>query len=203
MITVHGRADSSNVQKVLWALDEVGAAWRRIDRGRQFGGLDDPEFRALSPVGRIPVVEDGELALFESNAILRHYGRTWGGPLWPTEPAVLGRAEAVMDWCLSTFWPAVRRPFQLLRDGTDDSAYVAEAITAASAQLDPLAVFVADGAVAGRDFTLADIPPAVVLHRLLWCDATLALPGPVQAWWRACAARPACQTHVTLVARAA
>src|SRR3546814_3390490 len=75
MIVVHGRANSSNVQKVLWLFDEIGLAFERIDRGGRFGGLDDPAYRALNPNGLVPTVIDGGLVLWESHAILRHYAR--------------------------------------------------------------------------------------------------------------------------------
>src|SRR3546814_1023050 len=77
MIVVHGRANSSNVQKVLWLFDEVGLAFERIDRGGRFGGLDDPAYRALNPNGLVPTVIDGGLVLWESHAILRHYARQY------------------------------------------------------------------------------------------------------------------------------
>ena len=58
MITVWGRATSVNVQAVMWALAELGIACERIDVGGAFGGLDTPEFRAMNPNGRIPVLRD-------------------------------------------------------------------------------------------------------------------------------------------------
>ncbi|NNF78373.1 MAG: glutathione S-transferase, partial [Rhizobiales bacterium] len=58
MITVWGRASSSNVQKVTWTLDELGVEYERIDRGREFGGLDTPEYLANNPNGRVPTIQD-------------------------------------------------------------------------------------------------------------------------------------------------
>src|SRR3546814_11426129 len=52
MIVIHGRANSSNVQKVLWLFDEIGLPFERVDRGGKFGGLDDPDYLALNPNGR-------------------------------------------------------------------------------------------------------------------------------------------------------
>src|SRR3546814_12971550 len=75
MIVIHGRANSSNVQKVLWLFDEIGLPFERVDRGGKFGGLDDPDYLALNPNGLVPTVIDGDLVLWESQAILRHYAR--------------------------------------------------------------------------------------------------------------------------------
>src|SRR3546814_10005660 len=86
MSVMHGRANSSNVQKVLWLLDEIGLAFERIDRGGRFGGLDDPAYRALNPNGLVPTVIDGGLVLWESHAILRHYARQYpAAALLPAE----------------------------------------------------------------------------------------------------------------------
>ena len=43
MLTLWGRTNSINVQKVLWAIEELGLAYRRIDAGREFGLVDTPE----------------------------------------------------------------------------------------------------------------------------------------------------------------
>ena len=56
MLTIWGRRSSFNVQKVMWLVGELGLQHRHIQAGGQFGGLDTPEFRAMNPVGRIPVI---------------------------------------------------------------------------------------------------------------------------------------------------
>ena len=62
---VHGRAASSNVQAVMWVVGELGLSHERRDVGGRFGGNDAPAFRAISPHGLVPALEDGEVA-FES-----------------------------------------------------------------------------------------------------------------------------------------
>ncbi|MEX0338300.1 MAG: glutathione S-transferase N-terminal domain-containing protein, partial [Arenibacterium sp.] len=59
MLTVYGRATSSNVQLVMWAIGELGLAHDRLDFGHLHGGLDTETFRALNPHGKIPVLRDG------------------------------------------------------------------------------------------------------------------------------------------------
>ena len=71
-ITVFGRASSSNVQAVMWGMAELGLSCERLDYGHTFGGLDSAEFRAMSPHGLVPVIRDGDLAVWESCAILRN-----------------------------------------------------------------------------------------------------------------------------------
>ncbi|MDZ7809999.1 MAG: glutathione S-transferase N-terminal domain-containing protein [Arhodomonas sp.] len=72
MVTVWGRRNSANVQKVLWLLDDLDTPWQHRDAG----GKREPETRrellARNPNGLVPVLEDDGLTLWESNAILRH-----------------------------------------------------------------------------------------------------------------------------------
>mgnify|MGYP003762721953 FL=1 len=51
-----GRASSVNVQKVLWGLEEQGLVYEHKIVDGKFGGTDDPEFTALTPVRRVPVL---------------------------------------------------------------------------------------------------------------------------------------------------
>ena len=53
-LTVWGRTSSVNVQKVLWALDELGVPYERVDAGLQFGVNDTDEYLAMNPNGDHP-----------------------------------------------------------------------------------------------------------------------------------------------------
>ena len=72
MITVWGRRNSGNVQKVLWALHELDLPYRREPVGGSFGGNRDSDFLAMNPMGLVPVIRDGDVTMFESNAIVRY-----------------------------------------------------------------------------------------------------------------------------------
>jgi len=76
-----GRASSVNVQKVLWALEESGRPYEHKIVGGIFGGNNDPEFAALTPVRRVPVLQDGNVTLWESHAILRYLAREQVSPV--------------------------------------------------------------------------------------------------------------------------
>ena len=67
-----GCLSSCNVQKAMWAIEEVGLAYERIDFGGDFGGLDDPACRVLDPHGKVPTLQDGDIVIWESNAIVRY-----------------------------------------------------------------------------------------------------------------------------------
>jgi len=75
-ITIWGRANSVNVQKVLWCLQELDLAYERIDAGMAFGKNREAEYLAMNPNGRVPTLVDGDFVLWESNSITR-YLRYW------------------------------------------------------------------------------------------------------------------------------
>jgi glutathione S-transferase len=81
MMRLWGRKSSINVQKVLWCLSELGLKegqdYERIDAGLQFGINRSPEFLKLNPNGLVPTLEDGDLALWESNTIMRYLIRQY------------------------------------------------------------------------------------------------------------------------------
>src|SRR5262249_40585224 len=65
-LTVWGRLSSINVQKVMWALDEIGLAYEHVPAGGSFGLLDTPEFKAMNPHGWVPVIDDDGAIVWES-----------------------------------------------------------------------------------------------------------------------------------------
>src|SRR5260370_10355241 len=83
---------SPNPQKVTFALKELGLECELIPVDLSKGAQKQPEFLAVNPFGRVPVLADGDLTLAESHAILAYLGEKTGR-LWPTSAA--GRANAL------------------------------------------------------------------------------------------------------------
>lgn len=108
MLEIWGRNSSSNVQKVLWCCDELGLEYKRYDVGRGFGGTDTPAYLAMNPNGLIPVIKDGDLVIWESNAILRYLASRYGGEaLFPAELGQRSEVDRWHDWELGTLAPAI------------------------------------------------------------------------------------------------
>ena len=104
MIKIWGRTDSSNVQKVLWCLGELGLEFERLDWGGKFGGNKNPEYLAINPNGLVPTIKDGDFILWESNSIMRYLNAKYGnGKLLPVSPEGMASANRWMDWQLSVF----------------------------------------------------------------------------------------------------
>jgi glutathione S-transferase len=78
MITVH-HLNNSRSQRVLWLLEELGIEYevKRYERDRKTM-LAPPSLRAVHPLGKSPVVVDGELTLAESGAILEYLVDRYG-----------------------------------------------------------------------------------------------------------------------------
>jgi len=83
---------SPNPQKVRFALLELGLECEIVPVDLITSEQRTPEFLALNPYGRVPVLSDGTLTLWESHAILAYLGEKTG-KLWP--PSAAGRADAL------------------------------------------------------------------------------------------------------------
>ena len=91
---------------------EIGLAHERVDAGGAFGVVDTPEYRALNPNGLVPVIQDGDWVLWESNAIVRYLARVHAaGTLGPDDPRVAADADRWMDWQTTTLGPAMLAAF--------------------------------------------------------------------------------------------
>src|SRR6056297_3382256 len=119
MLTIYGRATSSNVQAVMWGAAELGLSPERLDYGHVHGGTDTPEFRAMSPHGLVPVLKDGDIVVWESCAILRYLAAAYGdgGAFWPADPAARAPVDMWAEWgkvsfasafVVPIFWARVR-----------------------------------------------------------------------------------------------
>src|SRR5438270_13454546 len=107
MIKIWGRNTSVNVQKVMWAVGELGLPAERIDVWRAFGKNKDPDYLAMNPNGLVPTLQEDGFCLWESNSIVRYLAAKYGaGGLEPSDLRERARASSWMDWQLSVAAPA-------------------------------------------------------------------------------------------------
>src|SRR6187397_1421901 len=90
--------------RVRWALEEVGQPY--AVRLVSFDAMKQPAHRALHPFGQIPTYEEGDLALFESGAIVFHIAERHAG-LLPGDANARARAIAWMFAALNTVEPPI------------------------------------------------------------------------------------------------
>jgi len=177
MITVWGRKSSSNVQAVLWCLQELDLDYKRIDAGFTYGVTDTDEYLKMNPNGVVPTLQDGSNSpMFESCAICRYLANCYSsGDFWPsdlTERATIdmwaewSKLNVAQNFSLPLFWPKIRlAPEQS----------TAESIKTALDKLQPY-LDIADNRlstlkhIASDNFTLADIVFGHSLYRYFDID---------------------------------
>jgi glutathione S-transferase len=162
-ITIWGRPNSVNVQKVLWCLCELDLAYERIDAGMTFGRNREPEYLAMNPNGRVPTLVEGDFGLWESNSIMRYLVRAYRpqSSLYPQAPKVRAGVDRWLDWTLSTLQPVDRPVFWALVRTPPEQRDMAAIQRDADAEAEQWRIVDAQLStrrfIEGDDFTLADI----------------------------------------------
>lgn len=203
MIRIWGRLNSVNVQKVVFAARETGVAFERIEAGGPFGNVKTPEYLAKNPNGLIPLLEDGDFVLWESNAIVRYLCAKYApGTLYPEPLEARADADRWMDWQATTLQPAMGPAFmQLVRAPAAERN--AAAIEESARKTEPL-MAILDAQLAGRafvcgaQFTMADIVLGCAAHRWFGLPLARAARPNVERWYAALMQRPAVDGVLTL-----
>jgi len=196
MLTIWGRLNSINVQKVVFAARETGRPFTRIEAGMQHGIVDTPEYRAKNPNGLVPCIDDDGFVLWESNAIVRYLAARYGeGTLWPTSAQARAQSDKRMDWAAFSLYPALGPAFfhtVRLPPEKRDASLVEPSRAKTEEVLAVLEGTLATSAyVGGETFTMGDIAVVVAVHRWLNLPvARIERPG-IARWYAAIAARPA------------
>jgi len=201
MVKLWGRINSTNVKKALWCLEELGVRYTRIDAGGAFGVVDEADYVAMNPNRLVPCLQDGDLVLWESNAIVRYLAAQYGdGVLWNADARQRAEADKWMDWVTSSlagpfrplFWNIVRTAAQ-----ARDMA----AVQASLAECGKL-LGIADRALAeqpylsGESFGMGDIPLGCFAYA--WFEMPIERPDlpHLRDWYERLQQRPAYQTAV-------
>ena len=203
MLKIWGRKNSSNVRKPLWAAEELGLAYEAIDAGGAFGVVDTPEYRAMNPNGRVPVIEDDGFVLWESNAIVRYLmalhadGTAW----YPEDPQARATADKWMDWTTSSFagpfrtvfWGVLRtpgRPAGLARHQGRDQGMRRRCWRW------PIRRWRAKPYLSGDEIGMGDIPLGSFIYAWFEMPIERAPQPHLQAWYARLKQRPAYQKAV-------
>jgi glutathione S-transferase len=202
-ITIWGRKSSVNVQLVLWALDELGLEFDRIDAGFTYGVVDTADFCRMNPNGLVPVLVDGDSApIFESAAILRYLADRYGGHnFWPKNAVARAQVDKWAEWAkwnvghafiVNVFYGLVRTPadkidhnaIKLAIDDLEKVLLLADARLATSTY------------ITGSQFTLADMTFGYCLYRYYDIDIIRAELPNLLRYYDLLTTRPAFKRHV-------
>lgn len=97
MIKLYGSM-ASRAHRCAWMLRELNLPFEVVPTGFQDGSTRRPEFLAMNPNGRVPVLDDHGFVIIESMAINLYLAQKYGGPLAPASPQ---EAALAMQW---SFW---------------------------------------------------------------------------------------------------
>ncbi|WP_028955125.1 glutathione S-transferase family protein [Sulfitobacter sp. 20_GPM-1509m] len=200
MIKVFGRRNSSSVQLVMWAINELGLEHERLDYGHGHASTRTDHYLKMNPMGRVPVIVDGEVCIFESAAILRYLGAMYGSDaFWPADPARRAPLDTWAEWGKGTFTEAVLAVFVYdvrLSPDTRDPQILRDA----SAKLIPLAEML-DQRIGkgpwldGNLFSFADIACGHILHRYYSLDWQRPELANLSKYYERLQKRPAYRDH--------
>jgi len=196
MITIYGRANSSNVRKVLWLAEELGLEIDRHDYGRGYAPTDTPAFRALNPNAKVPVMDEDGFILWDSHAILRYLAAKYGPEWYPAELHHRAITDQWLDWLVIELQEPVRKLFFAMHvnPGSDREGiphYEAESAKACEIldeQLQQTGAY-----VAGAQPTIADCAIGMMVHRWYVFDISRPDLPALEAYYERLKARPAFQ----------
>ncbi len=205
MLRIPGRESSSNVQKAVWLLGDLGVEHVREDYGGKYGRLKTPDYLALNPNAVVPTLIDGDLILWESNSICRYLANKFQATsLYPPSPGDRALCERWMDWQLSTLSPALAplyiarvRPGETGADLPDMERLYGRGRATLAILDEALATRLF---VQGERLTLADICTGIWTHRwFALAGSDTSLPY-LRAWYSRLRERPAYRRSVVEVA---
>jgi len=202
MLKIWGRVNSVNVKKALWAAEELGLKYERIDAGMQFGVNKTPEYLKVNPTGLVPTIDDDGFTLWESHTIVRYLAAKHGaGTLWPTDLKARADAERWMDWAF-TFQSAMRNVFWgLIRTPPEkrDAKAIEEGRKKSIELLAiPESVLANRKFITGERFTMGDIPLGCEMQRYMRVPIERPKHPNVEAWFERLRERPAFRKFVDI-----
>jgi glutathione S-transferase len=187
--------------RALWAAEELGIPYehRPVEIGD--AGARTPEFLALNPNGRLPVIVDGDFVLPESLAITLYLAKKYSnGKLYPAKIEDEARVWQWSFWAIAevdrgvNIWSlhAVRLPV-----AERNAALREEALKIIASPFKVLDTAVAQQPyLLGNDFTIADLNVAAVISRA--ADMDLSAWPSLKAWLDRCLNRPAARAALAL-----
>jgi glutathione S-transferase len=200
-LTIYGIARSRTI-RTLWLAQELGLEYRHVEVAFDEKGTKGGEFAKINPNGKVPVIDDDGLVMWESLAINLYLAKKHGGPLAPANLAEDGQMTMWALWSAGeieanagvilhhsyTFPPEQRRPDKV--------------VEAKEKIVKPLGVLEAHLArekfLVGGRFTTADLNLACCLFYLRMSPEVLAPFPAVRAYYEAAFSRPAARTAMAM-----
>lgn len=197
MITLYGKA-ASRTSRNLWALEELGIAYKHVPYDYATGETKTSEYLAINPAGKVPALTDGHVVMTESLGMNLYIAQTYGqGKLWPDDAP--GRAKCIQWtlWAATELEPsAAGRLIQMLLtpEGQRDMKAVEVFAEKSRAALATLNIALSRSPyLAGNAFSIADLNVAAVAEYLLRTKFDVGAYPAVSKWLTDCLGRAANQ----------
>ena len=185
-IKIYGRLSSANVQKINWFCNYANVDVVNLNYGGIHGKTQTNEFKGMNPNSRVPVLDDNNFILYESNAILRYLSKKFN-ILIEEKIEINGKIDQWVDWGSFTFaFPCsllTANKLSLPQDQRDK--FIAE-----KAKTDILKLLkiiddhlVDKNFIVGEKFSLADIPLGIWCHRCINLDISFDNFTNVSNWY--------------------
>jgi glutathione S-transferase len=193
-LKILGRTASINVRKVLWTCAELDLPFEHVP--------SDPQLLAQNPNRLVPVIQDGDFVLWESNAICRYLASKHPrDTLLPQDAQARARVEQWMDWQATELNSAWRYSFMALvrrSPAHQDPQAVTASVESWNRCMRLLDDHFAQGGqfVTGEFFTLADVVLGLSAHRWLLSPIERPHLDAVLGYYQRLSVRPAFRAHV-------
>lgn len=196
-------APNSRAGRIVWLLEELGLPYELNKMAFHPKDLKSDEHRARHPLGRVPVLDDGEITLWESGAIVDYILERYEND--GLKPAVSDDSfPAYLQWfhyCEGMVMPSINTIVVhtlLLPEDRRDPVVLGQAQRLLSRSLEPV-----NGALEGKDYLIGDFSGADVMlgHACFMANRMGCVPEEMtqlKAYVARVAARPAFQTAITM-----
>jgi glutathione S-transferase len=198
MITFYW-APRSSAARIYWAMEELGIPFESVKLDFSKGDTRKPEYLALNPNGKVPLIVDDGVPIFESMAILIHLGQRYGEDkgLWPAAGSKAhGQALAWVVWVAATLSPIMFRWMMNTQERFPAEARNAKQAESAKAEIDKLFPMVEDRLaktpyMLGDTFTYVDLAVASALGFWRMFGQDFSGYPHIAKWIDTCQSRPA------------
>ncbi|RJG23481.1 glutathione S-transferase family protein [Massilia cavernae] len=196
MLTIYGKRQS-RAGRCLWALEELGLPYRQVALDLAKGETRSPEHLKRNPLGKVPVLADGDFLLTESVAINYYLAARQSTPLWPSDPHSVARIHQWSSWATTEVefhFTVMVREMRRAAGGVPNKALMDECLAAIGMTFAPLEAWLSKGSlfVASNRFTIGDINAAFPIIGIAPRIDMTRFPA-IAAWLERCVARPAWQ----------
>jgi glutathione S-transferase len=191
-------------RRIRIALREKGIAHEEVEVDLPGGGLRTPAFRRLNPFAQVPVLEDGDVVISESIAILEYLEERYPSPaLLPAGAARRALARQLMLWSgdyLAPPWKAWMAP-RFSADVRPEDPSVQQGRDAVAVHLDVLEAHLRGGTWLVGDYSLADVcyAPLVTTFALVGLGDLVDARPAVRGWIERLDGRPAVRDTAPVV----